>query len=133
MNPFLVILLAAMASWLFGAVWYTALSKPYQRAQGLNPDDCKDQKMPMVPLAVAFLGAVVMSAVMYEILSFLGLVGGVPHAAQAGLTIGLGLLFTSVLVNNMFQGKPFLLTLIDGGHWTLVLAIQAMVIELLRS
>ena len=71
----IAILAAGVAGWIFGAVWYGVLSKPYQRALGLNPDDCKDKKMPMTPLVVAFLGAIVMSAVLYQLLTNLGVMG----------------------------------------------------------
>src|SRR5258706_14149794 len=104
-NPFIVILAAGVAGWLFGAIWYTALSKPYQRALGLNPDDCKDKKMPMAPMVVAFLAALVMSAVLYQLLSNLGVMG-VMGAAIAGLTPGLGFLATSDVANNTFPPKP---------------------------
>ena len=129
-NPFIVILAAGLAGWIFGAVWYTVLGKPWQRALGLNPDDCKDKKMPMAPMVASFLVAVVMSAVLYQLLTNLGVVGLMPSAI-AGLTLGVGLMLTSTLVNNMFQGRSFTLTLIDGGHWTLALVIESVVIALL--
>jgi hypothetical protein len=129
-NPVIAILAAGVAGWLFGAVWYTALGRPYQRALGLNPDDCKDKKMPMAPLVVAFLAALVMSAVLYQLLTNLGVLG-VAGSAIAGLTLGLGLLATSIVVNNMFQQKSVMLTIIDAGHWTLALVVESVVIALL--
>ena len=129
-NPFIVILAAGLAGWVFGAIWYGALSKPYQRALGLNPDDCKDKKMPMAPMVTSFLVAVVMSAVLYQLLTSLGVMR-VMGSAVLGLTIGAGLLATSTLVNNMFQQKSAMLTIIDGGHWTLALVIESAVIALL--
>jgi uncharacterized protein DUF1761 len=129
-HPVIVILAAGAAGWIFGAIWYTVLGKPWQRALGLNPDDCKDKKMPMAPMVVSFLVAVVMSAVLYQLLTNLGVMG-VMGSAIAGLTLGAGLLLTSTLVNNLFQGRSFILTVIDGGHWTLALAIESVVIALL--
>jgi MFS family permease len=129
-NPFIAILAAGMAGWIFGAIWYGVLSKPYQRALGLNPDDCKDKKMPLLPMVAAFVAAVVMSAVLYQLLTNLGVMGVMPSAV-AGLTLGVGFLATSTLVNNMFQQKSFALTVIDGGHWTLALVVEAVVISLL--
>jgi len=126
----IAILAAGVAGWIFGAVWYTVLGKPWQRALGLNPDDCKDKKMPMAPMVTSFLVAVVMSAVLYQLLTNLGVVGLMPSAI-AGLTLGVGLMLTSTLVNNMFQGRSFTLTLIDGGHWALALVIESVVIALL--
>ncbi len=78
---------AGLAGWLFGAAWYTVLGKPWQRAHGMNPDDCKDKKMPMTPMAVALLGAIVMAAVLYQLLTGLGVMG-IGHGAIAGLTLG---------------------------------------------
>ncbi|HKQ44545.1 MAG TPA: DUF1761 domain-containing protein [Rhizomicrobium sp.] len=130
LHPLVAILAAGLAGWIFGAIWYTALGKPWQRAQGLNPDDCKDKKMPMAPMVASFLAAVVMSAVMYQLLNNMG-VTGVAHAAMAGVTVGAGFLLTSTLVNNLFQGKSLTLTAIDGVHWVLAVVIEAVVISLL--
>ena len=129
-HAIIAILAAGAAGWIFGAVWYGVLSKPYQRALGLNPDDCKDKKMPLLPMVTAFAGAVVMSAVLYQLLTNLGVLGIGPSAI-AGLTVGAGFLLTATLVNNMFQQKSFALTVIDGLHWTLALVIEAVVISLL--
>jgi hypothetical protein len=129
-NPIIAILAAGLAGWLFGAVWYTSLGRPWQRALGLNPDDCRGQPMPKTPLVVAFLAALVMSAVLYQLLTNLGVTGVAP-SALAGLTIGVGFLLTSTLVNNLFQQKSFMLTVIDGGHWVLVVVVEAVVISLL--
>ena len=82
----IAILGAGLAGWIFGAVWYTVLGKPWQRALGLNPDDCKDKKMPMAPMVTAFLVAVVMSAVLYQLLTNLGVLGVWP-AMVAGFTV----------------------------------------------
>ena len=129
-HAIIAILAAGAAGWIFGAIWYGALSKAYQRALGLNPDDCKDRKMPLAPMLVSFLVAVVMSAVLYQLLTNLGVIGVVPSLV-AGFTIGVGFLLTATLVNNMFQQKSFALTVIDGGHWVLAVMVEAVVIALL--
>ena len=129
-SAIIAILAAGLAGWVFGAIWYTSLSKPWQRAHGINPEDCKDQKMPMMPLVIAFLGAIVMAATLYHILTNLGVMG-VAHGAIAGLTIGVGLLFVATVVNNQFQQRNWVATLIDGGHWSLVLMIEGAVITAL--
>ena len=123
-------LAAGLAGWVFGAIWYTSLGKPWQRAHGINPEDCKDQKMPLTPLLVALLGAIVMAAVLHQVLTSLGVMG-VAQGAIAGLTLGAGFLFIATMVNNQFQQKNWVATLIDGGHWSLVLMIEGAVIALL--
>jgi hypothetical protein len=126
----MAILAAGVAAWIFGAIWYGILGKPYQRALGLNPDDCKDKKMPVLPMIAAFVAALVMSAVLYQLLTNLGVLGIWPSMV-AGFTVGVGFVLTTILVNNMFQQKSFALTVIDGGHWVLALVIEAAVISLL--
>jgi hypothetical protein len=129
-NPIVAILVAGLAGWIFGAIWYGVLGKAWQRARGLDPEKCKGQKMPLAPMAISFLAAIVMSAVLYQLLANLGVLGMAP-AALAGLTIGVGFLLTSTLVNNMFQQKPFTLTVIDGGHWVLAVVVETVVLSLL--
>ncbi len=86
--------------------------------------------MPLAPMVVSFVAALVMSAVLYQLLANLGVLGVAP-AALTGLTIGVGFLATSTLVNNMFQQKSFKLTLLDGGHWVLAVVVDAVVLSLL--
>jgi hypothetical protein len=130
-NPIIAILAAGVAGWLFGAVWYTALGRVWQTALGGDPDACKGQKkMPLTPMLVSFLAALVMSAVLYQLLINLGVMG-VQNGAVAGLTIGLGFVATSVLVNNLFQGKKLMVTVIDAAHWVLALVIEGVVLSLL--
>jgi len=129
-NPLVAIAAAAVAGWIFGAIWYGVLGKAWTLAQGKNPDDCKGQKMPLAPMIASFLAALVMSAVLYQLLTNLGVTGVAP-SALAGLTIGVGFLLTSTLVNNLFQQKSFMLTVIDGGHWVLAVVVEAVVLALL--
>ena len=129
-HAMIAIVAAGVAGWIWGAIWYGVLGKPYQLALGLNPDDCKDKKMPILPMVAAFVAALVMSAVLYHLMTRLGVQGLLP-AMVTGFTLGVGFVLTTVLVNNMFQQKSFTLTLIDGGHWVLALVIEAAVIALL--
>jgi Protein of unknown function (DUF1761) len=129
-NPIIAIGAAGLAGWIFGAIWYGVLGKAWTLAQGKNPDDCKGQKMPLAPMAVSFLAALVMSAVLYQLLTNLGVMG-LTSSAIAGATIGVGFLLTSILVNNMFQQKSLMLTAIDAGHWMLAVVIESVVLALL--
>jgi hypothetical protein len=129
-NPLVAIAAAGLAGWIFGAIWYGVLGKAWTLAQGKNPDDCKGQKMPVAPMVVSFLAALVMSAVLYQLLSNLGVMG-VASCAIAGATIGVGFVLTTTLVNNMFQQKSLMLTVIDSGHWVLALVVESVVLALL--
>jgi len=128
-NPYIVMLVAALAAWIFGAVWYGALGKVWMRAQGIDPETCKDKKMPLAPMAVSFVSVLVMAFVMGGILplSEMSWMAG----AGAGALLGVGFMATTTLVNNMFQQKKLLLSAIDGAHWVLVAAIEGAVLAAL--
>lgn len=131
-NPIVVIALAGVAAFVFGAVYYMTLGKVWQRALGLNPDDCKDKKPPLTPLAICLVAEWVMAAVMYQTLTNLGMSGGslgpAAGGAIAGATLGLGFMATSTFVNNAFPGRKVALSVIDSIHWIAVAAIEGAVI-----
>jgi hypothetical protein len=126
-NPYIAILAAGVAAWLFGAVWYTTLGKVWQAALGNDPEGCKGKKMPLTLLLMSFLAALVIAVVLSQLLVRLGVVGWL-DGAKAGLILGIGFQLTAVLVNNLFQQKKLLVTAIDGGHWVLAAAIQGAVL-----
>src|SRR5689334_20100214 len=103
-NSLVAIGAAALAAWLFGAVYYGVLGKAWMQAQSINPDDCKGKKMPIAPMVASLAGVAVMAAIFQKLLAGLGL-----HSWQDGLTtglmIGVGFIVTTNLVNNMFQQK----------------------------
>ena len=129
-NPIVVMLLAALAAWIFGAIWYTALSKPYQRALGLDPEQGKGQKMPLAPMLTSFLCELVMAFVLYQLLTGFG-VQGLQGGAVVGLVLGVGFMATTTLVNNMFQGARPMLSVINCAHWIGVAVIEGAVLAAL--
>ena len=128
-NPYVAMLAAALAAWIFGAVWYGALGKVWMRAQGIDPETCKGKKMPLAPMAVSFASEVVMAFVMGGILPFGEMTW--TAGAGAGLLLGIGFMATSTLVNNMFQQRKLMLSLIDGLHWIAVAVIEGAVLAAL--
>ena len=129
---YLAILMAAIASYLFGAVWYGMLSKPWMAAAKISEQQIKgrDGKGPAPwPFIVAFVAQLVMAFVLAGIIGHLG-PGQVTikNGLISGLFCWAGFVMTSLTVNHRFQMAPLQLTLIDGGHWLGVLALQGLVI-----
>lgn len=130
---YLAIACAAIASFGFGAVWYSILSRPWMSAQGLTQADMLDAsgkpRIPAAPMAITFLAEIVMA---------LTLAGVLAHVAKSGVTIRAGLItgficwfgfvITSLASNHAFGRAKPALTLIDGGHWLGVLLIQGAVL-----
>ena len=125
---YLAILVAAAASWIAGFAWYGALGKHWMAALGWTEAD-RPKSPPVGPLATAFIAELVMAGLLA------GLIG---HFGQAGVRIGvitgalcwLGFVAPTIAVNNAFQKRPVKLTVIDSGHWLVVLLVQGIVLGL---
>jgi hypothetical protein len=125
------IALAAIAGWLVGAVWYTALARPWLIALGKTRHELlgPSGKPSPVPFVVAFVAHVVMAWVLAAFVSRFG-AGQVTvvNGVVAGFFAWLGFVATCLFVNHGFSGQRIMLTVIDGGHWLAVLVIQGAII-----
>ena len=125
---FLSVLVAGAAAWVFGAVWYMALSKPWMAANGLTEDQVKASASPL-PYVVSLLMSVVVAGMTRHILASAGIttLGG-------GLMVGAGLgLFVALpwMVNNvLFSFRDKSLIWIDGGYPVIGCTIIAVVLTL---
>jgi hypothetical protein len=121
---YLAVVVAAVAGFLVGAVWYTALGKLWLEALGKKKEDMKPSPMPFIIAAVALL---VMAWMLAGVMGHLGQVsirGGVITAAF----LWLGFVLTTTGVNQAFEGMKPALTAIDVGHWLAVLLVMGAVI-----
>jgi hypothetical protein len=123
------IMLATAASFMFGAVWYGTLAKPWMAAVGKTEAEIKASGQAPVLYLVAIIAQLVMAWVLAGLIGHLGpgrvtLRNGVISGAFAWL----GFVATTLAVNHGFQGAKRSLTVIDGGHWLGVLLIQGAII-----
>lgn len=125
----IVVGIAAVAGYAFGAVYYMTLSKPWLAAVGKSKDELSGGAGTFI---VAFLAQVVMAAVFAYILDNFGS-GGVNPALATGALLWLGFVLTTMVVNHGFQGSKRSLTVIDSIHWLGVLLIQGLVIGAMRE
>jgi hypothetical protein len=129
----LAILLAAVVAWLGGAVYYTALAKPWIAAQGKTVDqhkaelNAKTGVARFAPFILAFVAELVMAWVLAGMVGHLGAVT-IRSAVISGLFVWAGFTVTAMLINNAFAGRRAMLTLIDAGHWLLVVVLMGVVI-----
>jgi hypothetical protein len=125
---YLAVLIAAVAAWIFGAGYYTALGKAWMTAQGKTSDSCKAEFAAksgiakFAPFVLSFIGALIMGVVLYGILTHSGLWG--PRAGViTGALCWFGFVLTTVVVNNAYTGRRPMLSFIDCAHWLGVLVI----------
>jgi hypothetical protein len=118
----LSIVIAAVAAWLFGGVYYTALSKHWMAAQGKTMEQCqaemagKSGVAKAAPFILVFICEIVIAWALYGILVHMNaftLRGGVISAVLCWF----GFVVTTMTVNNAFTGRRPMLTAIDGGAW----------------
>jgi len=129
---YLAILIAAVAAWIAGAVWYMSLSRFYVAALGLTPEQmAANLKEPgaFLPFIYVFVGEIFMAWVLAGLVGHLG-PGQVTlkNGIISGLFCWFGFVGTTIMVNNAFARRDWRLTLIDGGHWLGVMILIGAVI-----
>jgi hypothetical protein len=125
---YLSILMAAVAAWIFGGIYYTSLSKQWLAAQGKTLEQCKAEQAgksgaaKTAPFILVFVGELVMAFVLYGIMVHLG-----TFTIRAGIISGafcwFGFILPTVTANNAFCGRKPMLTIIDGAAWLGALVI----------
>ncbi len=127
--------LDAAASFIFGDIWYGALSQKWMDAAGLTKEKVSASGKPVaVPFIITFIAELLMAWM---------LAGLILHMAKAGLPAGLrngmitagfiwlGFVVTTLVVNHQYQMQRASLTVIDGLHWLGVLLIQGAVLGII--
>jgi hypothetical protein len=124
----IAVLIAALAGFGLGAVWYMVLARPWMHAIGKTEAELKqDGPNQVVPFAIAIVALLVMAWMLAGIMGHLGQVS-IRGGVISGFLVWLGFVITSMGVNHAFSGASTKLTLIDGGYWLAVLLIQGAVI-----
>jgi hypothetical protein len=130
---FLSVLVAAIAAWIFGAIYYGILGRRWMAAQGKTMEMCKAENAGKsalakgAPFILSFIGELIMGFVLYGILTHLSL-----FSLRAGIISGafcwFGFVLTTVVINNAYCGRKPMLSVIDSAHWLGVLVIIGAVL-----
>ncbi len=125
------VILAAIASFVFGGVWYNAFSRQWMEAVGMSPERMRQDRGGPALYVLAFVAQLVMAWMLAGILMHLS-VGGLATSLRVGMIsaafLWLGFVMPTMIVNYAFHGAKRALTVIDGGHWLGVLLIQGAII-----
>ncbi|WP_428927267.1 DUF1761 domain-containing protein [Marinibacterium sp. SX1] len=116
----LSVIVAALASYGFGAAWYMILSRRWIEASGVAVDPTtgrpRNASDPL-PYITAFVGSLMVAGMMRHVFAGAGLVT-TGEGILAGLGIGLFLVTPWIATFYGFANRPRALTLIDGGYAT---------------
>jgi len=127
---YLAVVIAAVVAWLAGAGWYMTLSKTWMAAQGITPEQMAEAKKrpgAHLPFLYTLVAELIMAWMLAGIIGHLGaltLRGGIITAAFCWF----GFVITTLVVNYTFGMRRWLLIVIDGGHWLLVLLLMGAII-----
>lgn len=124
----LAVVLATVASFAFGAVWYMSLSRQWLDALGKTRDQLQVGNTPFiwsfaVELVMAYFIALFTIAILGEV--------NIANAVLVAVHLWLGFVITTLIMNHRYEGMKWSLTAIDGVHILGVLIVQGVVIGLL--
>lgn len=123
----LAVVLATVAAFAFGAVWYMALSRQWLEALGKTKEQLQVGFTPFIwSFAVELVMAYFIALLTPLLMGDISVAGG----ALVGAHMWLGFVITTLIMNHRYEGMKWALTLIDGLHLLGVLVIQGIVIGL---
>jgi hypothetical protein len=119
----LAIVVAAIAAWLVGGVWYSVLSKQWIAAQGITAEAMKARHEAVkgtpaawLPFVLVFVAELIIAWVLSGIMAHIGafsLRGGLISAAF----VWFGFVLTTIVGNYAFHQRTYTLMAIDAGGW----------------
>lgn len=127
----LSVLIAAAASYAFGAFWYMTLAKPWMAASGVRQEMAKsaDGKQNMTPFIISAIASILVAGMMRHVFGMADITGAY-KGAMAGLGLGLFIVSPWIMTCYAFGMRPRNLTLIDGGYATIGCTIMGLVLGL---
>ena len=127
---YLAVIIAALAGFGLGAVYYNVLSKQWIAASGIKLDA---QGKPAggaggpKTFALGFLCILVVAGMMRHMLVGAGI--GAPFSALvAGAGVGLFFISPWITLNVLYSDRPLRLALIDGGYAVMACAVMGLVL-----
>ena len=121
---YLAILVAAIAAYLAGAIYYGWLGKTWLKAARLDPEDAK---MSLPLMVTGFVSELIMAWVLAGVIGHLGDVT-IRTGLISGVLLWLGFIATTQAVNHRYQGFGWNLTVIDSIHWLIVMLLMGGII-----
>lgn len=127
----LAVIVAAIAGFAFGAIWYMTLAKPWMQAAQIpmTGDGKPDGNGSPLPFVLSGIAMIIVAGMMRHTFALSG-IDTVGKGLVAGLGVGLFFISPWVMINNAYGMRPFKLTLIDGGYATFGCAIIGAVLTL---
>jgi hypothetical protein len=125
------VLIAAVASYIIGMIWYTFLfGKIWMKEMGFKDKDKKKAKKEgmAVPMVLNFLGALVSAYVLALLLGW-GAIGSVGDAAMFAFWVWLGFFAATTLLGDvLWEMKSWKLFFINAAYWLVNLLVMSYIL-----
>lgn len=125
---YFAVIVAAVVSFMFGAVWYGPLfGKKWQKEVGFTDEDLKKGNM-VETYSTSFVLILIMSFTLAFLFTAAGK-GGMNWSSglTVGLLVGFGFVGASTGINYTYQNKSFSLWLIDAFYQIIFLGIMGFI------
>lgn len=132
--PWLAIAAAAVAAWIFGAVWFALLGRPWAVGLGLMPADPAAPRgsPPVFALVFSLIAEFAMAIILNSVLTQIaGPQFGMIPALVGAFFLWLGFVAPTIATNYAYQKRPWPVYAVDLGHWLGVLLIEGATLSLL--
>jgi hypothetical protein len=107
------VIVAAIAAFAFGAIWYMSFASQWMAATGMTEEHRKGAGSG--PYVLGFVGAILTAGMMRHIFAAAG-IEGVGSGIVSGFGIGLFIAAPWIINNCAFEGRPSSLMWINGGY-----------------
>lgn len=127
---YVAVLIAAIAQMVVGSLWYSPMlfGKTWMKAAGKTEKDIKESNKAQL-YTVSFIGALIMAFVLAHVVVLAAAIT-ILDGIATGFWMWLGFVFTTSLINGIFESKPLRLYLVDNGYHLVSLALMGVVLAL---
>ncbi len=123
----LAVVVAAIATFVLGAVWYGPLfGRTWMRASGVTEEQARQGNMPMI-FGVSFVLELVAAIVLAM---FIGADATLGFAVSAAAAVGVFWVSTSFGVVYLFEQRPLAHWLVNGGYWVVAFTMMGLILGL---
>jgi hypothetical protein len=127
---YVAIVVSAVLLWVLGAIWYSPalFAKPWMEILGIKKEEGKKSGL-MLGMAASFLGDLVLSFILANIISWANAFGfaasafGFGNGCVMGVLMWMGFIASPNLPQGIYEGRPFKLFAINSGYWLVGLII----------
>lgn len=128
--PWVALLVAALAAWLIGALWYSPalFARAWAKAHGYTPERLAAMQAKSArAYAGSFVAFLVMAAMLNFFLNHLG-ADSVQSGAGWGLHVWLGFALPIGIIGNLYSDRPIMAFVIDGGYQLVYLVAMGAIL-----